>query len=84
MAGKTGMHKKLLSPARAEEVRQKIRAALLVKKLEDHVITGEELSASQVSAALGLLRKAVPDLAAVTVSGDPDNPIEANVRVKWV
>jgi hypothetical protein len=75
MPGKS-QHKRLLNPARAEEVRQKIRATLLVKSLEDHVLEGKELSASQVTAALGLLKKAVPDLAAVTVGGDPDNPLK--------
>lgn len=64
MAGHVSQHKKLLHPARAEEIRHKIRAALLIKKLEDHVLAGVELSPSQVAAALGLLRKAVPDLAA--------------------
>lgn len=74
--------KHLLNPARAEEVRQKIRASLLVKKLEDHVIDDKELSASQVSAALGLLKKSIPDLAAVTIAGDPDKPLIS--RVEWV
>lgn len=69
MAGKVGMHRKLMHPARAEEVRAKIRAALIVKALEDHVIAGKDMTATQVSAALGLLRKSIPDLAAIEHTG---------------
>lgn len=76
MAGRAGMHNKLLSPARAEEVREKIRATLLVKKLEDHALDGAEMAPSQVTAALGLLKKAVPDLAAIEMSSDPDRPLK--------
>ncbi|MDR5728321.1 MAG: hypothetical protein RB191_12910 [Terriglobia bacterium] len=54
-----------------EMVREKIRASQLVNRLEDHVLEGVEMSRSQVSAALGLLKKCVPDLTSVTVS-DPD------------
>lgn len=54
-----------------EDVRQKIKAALLVKRLEDHVLKDTDLSKSQVSAALGLLKKVIPDLQATQVSGDP-------------
>jgi hypothetical protein len=39
------------------------------------------MSASQVSAGLGLLKKAMPDLQSVTHSGDPDNPLDVNVRL---
>lgn len=73
--------KKLLNPARAEEVRQKIRATLLVKKLEDHVLDGTNLEPSQVTAALGLLKKAVPDLAAIELSGNENKPVE--MRIRW-
>jgi hypothetical protein len=52
-------------------VRDKIRASQLVNRLEDHVLVETELSATQVSAALGLLKKCVPDLAATEHSG-PD------------
>ena len=68
MAGKPGMHKRLLNPARAEEIRQKIKTSLIIKKLEDHILSGQEMSASQVTAALGLLRKSVPDLASTELN----------------
>jgi hypothetical protein len=61
-----------------QEVRNRIRAAMLVNRLSDFVEgkieprTGKpvELSTAQVSAALGLLRKIVPDLAQVEHSGE--------------
>lgn len=58
-----------------EDVRTKIRASLLVNKLEDHVLKGTEMSATQVSAAMGLLKKVVPDLAAVQHTGPNGGPI---------
>lgn len=70
------MHKRLLHPARAEEVRQKIRANEIIQSLEDHILNGKDMGASQVSAALGLLKKSIPDLAAVELSGDADRPMK--------
>jgi hypothetical protein len=59
---------------------EKIRAGLIVNKLEKHIFNhpnkreyvANYMDASQVSAALGLLKKVHPDLAAtkVDVSGD--------------
>jgi len=53
-----------------EATREKIRAGLLIKTLEDHVINGKELQPSQVTAALGLLKKCVPDLSATEHTGE--------------
>jgi len=57
------------------DIREKIRAGLLVKRLEDHVVEDVPMADSQVRAALGLLKKIVPDLQAVENSGDPDAPM---------
>ena len=57
------------------DIREKIRAGLLVKHLEDHALGKRDMGKSQVTAALGLLRKVVPDLQSTTISGDPDNPL---------
>lgn len=70
MSGKVGMHKKLLNPAAVEVIRGKIQAEKLIKKLENHALADEEMSSSQVTAALGLLKKRVPDLSAVEHSGE--------------
>ncbi len=77
MAGVKGMFERSSrSPAYAEAVRARIRAGGIVKRLEDHVLGKVEMTATQVSAALGLLRKAVPDLASVEHSGVGGGPIE--------
>lgn len=68
-----------LNPRHSDMVRDKIRASQLVNALEDHVLGESELSATQVSAALGLLKKCVPDIAAVTHSGDEDAPIKMSI-----
>jgi hypothetical protein len=53
-----------------EETRAKIQSSQIVNRLMDHINGNVELSATQVSSALGLLRKTLPDLAAVEHSGE--------------
>jgi hypothetical protein len=60
-----------LNPRHQEMIREKIRASQILNVLEEHILDGRVLSKSQVSAALGLLKKCVPDLTATTIS-DPD------------
>jgi len=45
-----------------ENTREKIRTSQLINRLEGHVFGKIEMAPSQVSAALGLLRKTLPDL----------------------
>lgn len=52
-----------------EQVRERIKSSMLVNRLSDHVLGTVELTSTQVAAALGLLRKTMPDLAAVAHSG---------------
>jgi len=59
-----------LRPRHQDEIREKIRASQLINRLTDHVDGKVELSASQVTAALGLLKKCVPDLAAINHTGE--------------
>jgi len=58
-----------------EEHRVKIKNSNILNALIEHIEGDREMSATQVSAGLGLLRKALPDLSSVTLSGDEDNPI---------
>lgn len=48
-----------------EETRLKIQTALILRKLQGHVLDGDRMMPSQVSAALALLRKTLPDLAPI-------------------
>lgn len=50
-----------------EETRAKIQASQIINRLQDHIFGSVELSASQVSAALGLLKKTIPDLSAAEI-----------------
>lgn len=75
MAGKKGMHTKVLNPAAVERIRERIQADRIIKKLENHILDSEEMSSSQVTAALGLLKKRVPDLSNVELSGNQDSPV---------
>ena len=47
------------------DVRTKIQSSQLINVLQEHVFNGRELTKSQVSAAVALLRKTVPDLSQV-------------------
>lgn len=59
----------------SDEVREKIQTSQLVNRLTDHVLNGAEMSKTQVSAAVALLKKTLPDLQAVEHSGDAQNPV---------
>lgn len=59
-----------------EDVRLKIQASQLVNVLQNHALgISEELSMTRMKAIEILLRKSIPDLSAITLSGDEDNPI---------
>ena len=58
-----------LNPRHQEMVRDKIKSSQLINALENHVLVDNNLSASQVSAALGLLKKCVPDLTNMEMTG---------------
>ncbi|BBB99388.1 hypothetical protein [Bradyrhizobium elkanii] len=47
-----------------EETRAKIKTSQLINRLSDHVLGKVEMKPTQVTAALGLLRKTIPDLSA--------------------
>lgn len=65
-----------------DDVRKKIQASQLLNRLTDHAFGEVELSQSQIKAIEILLRKSLPDLSAVTIQGDENNPlrIEGIVR----
>lgn len=57
-----------------EDVRKKIQASQLINVLQDHALNGDsEISASRMKAIEILLRKSVPDLSAITLSGPGEN-----------
>lgn len=56
-----------------DEHRTKIKNSCILKALIEHVEGKREMSSTQVSAGLGLLKKCLPDLSNVTVSADSDD-----------
>lgn len=60
-----------------EAHRDKIRNSNILNALIDHVVSDKKMSATQVTAGLGLLKKCLPDLQSMTISGDEDgDPIK--------
>jgi len=68
-----------------DEIRTKIQASQLINRLQGHALGEVDLSQTQIKAIEVLLKKTLPDLSATEISGDPDSPLEANVRlIKFV
>lgn len=68
-----------------DEVKKRIQASQLINRLTEHALSAAPImDASQVTAAVKLLGKVVPDLKAVEHSGDPDSPIQMVTRVERV
>ncbi len=66
--------KQLWHPA---DVRQKIQVSQLINRLTNHALSDDPImDASQVNAAKILIGKAIPDLSAVTLGGDEENPVK--------
>jgi len=71
-------------PARTNRVKhdpktiEKIRCSQLINHLVKHALGENEMQSSQVTAALGLIKKVIPDLAAtqLEVSGENGGPIQ--------
>lgn len=70
MAAKTGPSYKM-----GNAHRDKIKNSNILNALIEHVEGTREMSASQVTAGLGLLKKIMPDLATTTIEGG-ENPVK--------
>lgn len=73
-----------------EEHRAKIANSNILNALIEHVEGRREMSATQVSAALGLLRKCLPDLSQTDVKADVTHrsvmraPLPAKDTAEWI
>ena len=70
-----------------DDVRRKIQASQLINVLQDHALTGEgEITPTRMKAIEILLRKSIPDLSSVEISGDAENPLnmiqQININLK--
>jgi hypothetical protein len=68
----------------SDEHRVKIQNSNILNALVEHVVGKREMSPTQVSAGIALLKKVLPDLSGVTLSGDPESPIETVTRIELV
>lgn len=70
----------------SDEHRLKIQTSQLINRLTSFVNSEIELAPAQVTAALGLLKKSLPDLAATDIQMlDKDgNKADANVSVRYI
>lgn len=62
-----------------DEVRARIQASVLIGLLESHAMGETELSASRIRAIELLLKKSIPDLQSVELTGNDDNPVALKV-----
>ena len=65
-----------LNPHHTAMVREKIRASVIIDRLDKHINGELEMSATQIAAANALLDRSVPKLSQIQHVGDPENPIE--------
>lgn len=56
-----------------EQTRRKIQTSMIVNRLTDHILGEVEMQSSQVTAALGLIKKTLPDLSAVDMTATVDD-----------
>lgn len=69
-----------LNKRQADSVRANIQTSQIINRLTKHIDGEVELKPSQVTAALGLLRKTIPDLAVTALTGADGGPIEVTDR----
>lgn len=67
-----------------DDVRKKIQASQLINVLQDHALGKADLPQSRIKAIEILLRKTIPDLSQMQLSGDEDNPVQTVHRIELV
>ena len=72
-----------------QKTREKIRTTKIAQRLEAFVLEEKygnskkpvEMTSSQVTAALGLLKKTIPDLSATEISGPDGGPVVPTINI---
>lgn len=67
-----------------DEHRAKIKNSNILNALIEHACGEREMSSTQVTAGLGLLKKVMPDISSVEISGDEENPVNHVHRIERV
>lgn len=63
--------------------RSKIQKSQILTALIQHAEGKREMSPTQVTAGLGLLKKCLPDLTSVTMTGENGGPVEHKVTLTF-
>lgn len=78
-------------PGLSENTRKRIQTTMIVERLQKHLLGDIEMSPTQMRAAEILLKKTLPDLSAVELSGETttnhrgiDAPPQANSYEEWI
>ena len=70
------------NPAHKAGVREKIRVAVLIDRLQRNAEADQEfMTPNQIKCAEILLKKSLPDLSSVQHTGDAENPIAHTVKI---
>lgn len=64
----------------SDKTRERIKTSMLINRLTSFVEGKVELNPAQVTAALGLMKKTLPDLGAVTLDGG----IDVNAQISTI
>ena len=70
-----------LNRMHSEAVRAKIQASQLINRLTDHALGKISLEPTQVRAIEILLKKSVPDLSSIEMTGENGGPVGIAFRV---
>lgn len=64
----------------SEATRARIQTTMLVERLQNHILGEVEINQTQMRAIEILLKKTLPDLSSIEISGDADNPVTFMVK----
>ena len=70
-----------------DKTRAKIQRSQLLNRLANHILETDKdtvMSTSQVAAALGLMKKTLPDLQSTELTGSDGSPLLEGLTVKFV
>jgi hypothetical protein len=78
------MAARTLRPKHSDEIRAKIQASQLINRLQDHVFKDKSVTSTQMKAIEILLRKSVPDLSNVQLTGPNGGDVPLSVTITHV
>ena len=73
------MPKRTATPALTAQWRTRIQTSMIIERLNAFTAGKTEMSRGQVAAALGLLRKTLPDLSSVELGGRDGAPLQVSI-----